>query len=160
MIPITVGLYLDTTSTEVSDSTKTSLIRMGKELLPKPQSLSERNLLLEGNQQNMVGISSKNLGGDFSNCDVKMELSPSIVEDYPGKKSSLHSWKRILRQSNNPSSTKAHESPSHSLKHSQSNCSQQGSPVLKKLAVECDNQASQHLFIGDALSSPSPTREF
>ena len=60
-----MGLYSDTTSTEVSDSIKTSSIRIRKELLLEPQSLSERNLSLEGNQQNMVVISSKDLDGDF-----------------------------------------------------------------------------------------------
>ena len=65
MILITVGLYSDTTSTEVSDSIKTTSIRIRKELLLEPQSLSERNLSLEGNQQNMVVISSKDSDGDF-----------------------------------------------------------------------------------------------
>ena len=60
-----MGLYSDTTSTEVSDSIKTSSICKRKELLLEPQSLSERNLLLEGNQQNMVVISSKDSDGDF-----------------------------------------------------------------------------------------------
>jgi len=72
-----------------------------------------------------------------------MELSPTIMEDYleHKKKSSLQSWKRILQQSNIVSSTEAHETPSYPLKRPQLDCSQQGSPVFKKLAVECDSKA-------------------
>ena len=43
--------------------------------------------------------------GEYSNVDVEMEITPNISEDLSGyNKSSLRSWKRIMRNSNNQSS--------------------------------------------------------
>ena len=43
--------------------------------------------------------------GGYSNVDVEMEITPNISEDFSGyNKSSLRSWKRIMRNSNNQSS--------------------------------------------------------
>ena len=67
MNPITIGLDSETTSTEVSGSMKIYMICMGNESLPETQSLSETNLVLEGNHQNCLGISSKDQGEEFSN---------------------------------------------------------------------------------------------
>ena len=64
---ITIGLDLETTSTEVSGLMKIYMICMGKESLPETQSLIETNLVLEGNHQNCLGISSKDQGEEFSN---------------------------------------------------------------------------------------------
>lgn len=75
---------------------KISLIPVGKESIPMHQSLIETNLVLDGNHQNSLGIRSKNQGEEFSNWDVEMELSPSILENYWERKSSLRSWKRII----------------------------------------------------------------
>lgn len=94
MNPISVGLNSNTTSTGASDLIKTNPICMEKELFPEPQSLSERNHPMEGNQQKFLEINTKDSKGVFSNCDVEMELSPTIMKDYPEhKKSSLPSWK-------------------------------------------------------------------
>lgn len=94
MNPISVGLNSNTTSTGASDLIKTNPICMEKELFPEPQSLSERNHPMEGNQQKFLEINTKDSKGIFSNCDVEMELSPTIMKDYPEhKKSSLPSWK-------------------------------------------------------------------
>ena len=90
--------------------------------------------------------------------DIEMEFIADVNAKNSGqKKYSLRSWKCVLQNKGN-SNSKSSSNPSHlHSKRPQSDCSQQGSPIFKKLAIEVDNQAGQHLFIGDTLPSPSPT---
>lgn len=91
----------------------------------------------------------KNSNRDCSNYDIEMDLSSNITEDSSGHiKTSLRSWKRLLRNSNSISSSEDNEKP---LLHIRIKCpnsesSSLESPIHKKLAIESD----QPFFEGTA----------
>lgn len=121
-----------------------------------PQHLGDDEIFSgsDSSSKNSKEMAFKNSNGDFSNCDIEMELSPNISEDSLGHiKTSLRSWKRLLRNSNPISSLEDNKkSLLHShIKQPNSESSSLESPIHKKLAIEGDQ-----LFFGGTIPPCHP----
>ena len=123
---------------------------------PNPQHLGDVENFLGTNKKlvKLKEMEFENLNGACLNCDMEMDLSPNITADSLGHiKTSLLSWKRILRNSNPISSFVANEKPlvqTH-IKWTSSDPSSIESSIHKKLAIE-STQASS----GDTLPPCHP----
>lgn len=62
-----------------------TLKRLDK-LLKSQTNNKERKLSLGETQTNSSKLGTTKLSGDFSNCDIEVEMSPNIAEDYPNQK--------------------------------------------------------------------------
>lgn len=103
-------------------------------------------------------MDNKNLNGGYSKGDMEMEIIPNDSEDLPGqKKSSLRSWKRILRSSSNHASPDDSSCLQHSAKRTSSEYCPLGSQVHKKHILSTDSVSVSQSFIRGTFPLPHPS---
>lgn len=98
-----------------------------------------------------------NLNGENFNGDIEMDFIPNECEDLPGqKKSSLRSWKCILRSSNNQASIDDSPNLPCSAKRTSSEYSSLDSHVHKKQILSTDSLSIPHSIAGGTPSASPP----
>ena len=111
------------------------------QMYPHPQHLGGEEILpgTNKNSKKLKETEFENLNSDFLNNDIEMELSPNISEDSLGHiKTSLQSWKQLLRNSNPTLLSIDNEKPMFQthIKRTSSSSSSVESLIHKKLAIE------------------------
>ena len=88
---------------------------------------------------------------------MEIEIIPNDSEDFPGqKKSSLRSWKCILRNSSNHASPDDSSCLQHSAKRTSSEYFSLESQVHKKHILSTDSLSVSQSFIGSTFPPPPP----
>lgn len=89
---------------------------------------------------------------------MEMDFIPNECEDLPvQKKSSIRSWKRILRSSNNQASIDDSPNLPCSTKRTSSEYSSLDSHVHKKQILSTDSLITPHFITGGTLSASPPS---
>ena len=118
--------------------------------LGRSQSLNTNQQLVSAKEK---ATENTNLNGKNSNGDMEMDFIPNECEDLQGqKKSSLRSWERILRNSNNQASIDDSPNLPCLAKRTSSDYSSLDSHVHKKQILSTDS-----LSIPDSIAGGTPS---